>query len=667
MGVLGGDSSQEAETVQTLVAGGAGSRGSKEGAANKNKKSDTAGNDSSEEKPTGGNSEESSEDRDKSTSRRPNPTTTPHRVSTTSKPTQPNSKPTTRPNLKPTTRPNSKPTTPPSSKSTTSQPSTTTKRRKTTSTTTKATSKKPRTTTPVRSTTPATTTQKPTTTYKPTPHRPLSTPPPSTTQPSTTKSTTSKKTTPETPPPTTTKRTTPETTPPTTTKRTTPTATPSTTTKRTTPTTTSTTPRNTTTTHPSTTSRRTTTPTTTLPPPTPAPPSPTTTTTTTTTTLSTTTTTLSTTPKPYIPEVCEDSEFVNGVGYKSHWSDCTKFIQCSFQPDGSVDVFIKSCGHGTFWDQKSLTCNHANSTDCPYDKCKMDGFDRYPSSISCRGYWVCENGHSTGYCCPPQHVYDPVFGCVADDQCLDECGDRVQPDNCDKRAVPGRPLMFEQKLDGQGWVLLPCASGTAFNRQACQCLESLQLNDTDIHCEPELYLPFNGDIKDESGNNNFLQVDGVQVVDGAGYFDGKSLIRVPRFSNMEYGDTLIIKLRYKEEGSGSGPGQHQALIANGDCNKPSSLYIVTGQGQVNMGLQTQVGENVSVSIPSTSTGWKEAILTVENSNLLGSLNGVSFQTLFTGDIKTSKCALQIGRGTEFKHFSGYMDDILVYFCKPKGF
>ncbi|XP_055900616.1 uncharacterized protein LOC106057861 isoform X1 [Biomphalaria glabrata] len=388
----------------------------------------------------------------------------------------------------------------------------------------------------------------------------------------------------------------------------------------------------------------------------------------TTTRLTTTTSSITSTEKPNIPELCQGGQEINGVGYKAHWSDCSKFIQCHFLPDGTVHVVMKSCQHGTHWDQNTLSCTNGNIAHCPYDLCLKDGFDRYPSMTNCRGYWICQNEKSEGYCCPPQHSYDVITSdCVPNSECKDVCGAPNIFDICDKRAVEGRPLVYEQNLPGQGWVQMPCAQGTTFNVNDCMCAWSSQINSTEILCQPELYIPFNGDIRDESGNNNYLQVDGVKVVDGTGHFDGKSLIRVPRFSNAEYGDTFIVKLRYKEEGRGSGAGQLQALVANGDCNKPSSLYMATGQGRVDVGLRTNKGQNASVSIPNNASGWKDAVLMADRNILSGSVNGNTYQTFFAGSIEPSKCALQIGRGTDFKHFTGYMDDITVFLCKPKGF
>ena len=117
-------------------------------------------------------------------------------------------------------------------------------------------------------------------------------------------------------------------------------------------------------------------------------------------------------------------------------------------------------------------------------------------------------------------------------------------------------------------------------------------------CRPELYLPFNGDVKDESGNNNYVQNEGVKVVNGAGFFNGNAVLRVPRFANADYGDFVLIRLRYKQDASGGGRG-NQALVANGDCLKPSSLYMVTNQQGMTFGAQTMTGKNATVNVPTS--------------------------------------------------------------------
>ncbi|KAK7099388.1 hypothetical protein V1264_003532 [Littorina saxatilis] len=357
---------------------------------------------------------------------------------------------------------------------------------------------------------------------------------------------------------------------------------------------------------------------------------------------------------------------VNGVGYKAHWAQCDLFIQCQFLPDGTVTVRIKQCPHGLHWDQNALTCTRPAQAMCATDPCRQPGYQMYSATNNCRGYWECVSGTSEGRCCPTGYGFAVGVGCVPNAQCQDSCGvSPTTPDVCDKRAVAKMPLTFEQYVPGAGWKLMFCAPGTAYNNTNCGCTD-LQPGSIPDNCRAELYLPFSGDIKDESGNNNFVQNEGVKVINGAAYFNGNAVLRVPRFANTNYGDFVLIRLRYKQDLGGKG-GNNQALIANGDCLKPSSLYMVANQQGVNFGAKTTFGKSASVNVPNTSGGWKEAVMYVDRHTLTGSVNNYSMQTLFAGSLATSKCALQIGRGTNFDHFKGYMDDITVYLCRPKTF
>ncbi|XP_076450762.1 uncharacterized protein LOC143286828 isoform X1 [Babylonia areolata] len=381
-------------------------------------------------------------------------------------------------------------------------------------------------------------------------------------------------------------------------------------------------------------------------------------------TSSTAMTTTTTAPRS-VPAVCDDCSMVNGVGYKAHWAHCDLFIQCHFLADGTVSVLVKQCPHGLHWHQSALTCTRPSQAACTMDPCRQDGYSKYLAINNCRGYWVCQSGRSEGKCCPPGHSFSGRIGCVPDIRCQDPCGvSPFVPPACDKRPVPKMPLTFEQYVPGAGWKKEFCAPGTAYNHSNCACTD-LRAGPTDSNsCRAELYLPFKGDVKDESGNNNFVQNEGVKVINGAGYFDGSSVLRVPRFANADYGDYVLIRLRYKQEAGGGG---RQALVANGDCLKPSSLYMVAGPEGVSFGAQTTTGKNASITVSSNTGGWKEAVMYVDRHTLTGSVNNFSMQTLFTGSLATSKCALQIGRGTNFHHFKGFMDDITVFLCRPKTF
>ena len=78
----------------------------------------------------------------------------------------------------------------------------------------------------------------------------------------------------------------------------------------------------------------------------------------TTTTSTTTTTTRTENRETEDPNFCSNSGKADG--YFAH-PDCQKFYQCYHN---GASTAIKTCGPGTLWNQKLLTCDHAYNVDC---------------------------------------------------------------------------------------------------------------------------------------------------------------------------------------------------------------------------------------------------------------------------------------------------------------
>jgi hypothetical protein len=76
-----------------------------------------------------------------------------------------------------------------------------------------------------------------------------------------------------------------------------------------------------------------------------------------------------------------------------------------------------------------------------------------------------------------------------------------------------------------------------------------------------VYLPFDKDTDDKSGNGVYIQNNNVSVVEGVAYFNGEAELIIPRFANFEYTD-LVVGFAYLE----TPPSQQvTALISNSDC------------------------------------------------------------------------------------------------------
>lgn len=214
---------------------------------------------------------------------------------------------------------------------------------------------------------------------------------------------------------------------------------------------------------------------------------------------------------------------------------------------------------------------------------------------NCRAYWKCILGKSYGMCCPEGKRYKPYVGCITDPKCDDACPPLTAGlGACDNRMIFGDPNHFEQFVPGMGWIKMPCPLGTQYNAVDCGCtthgpspnpdkgkiynqsileqicwinyiqqtLVSISNNGLfSTVCRPEVYLPFDKDTEDKSGNNVHIQNNNVSVVEGVAYFNGEAELIIPRFSNFEYTE-LVVAFTYLE----TPPCQEvTALISNSDC------------------------------------------------------------------------------------------------------
>ncbi|ESO83272.1 hypothetical protein LOTGIDRAFT_236719 [Lottia gigantea] len=370
--------------------------------------------------------------------------------------------------------------------------------------------------------------------------------------------------------------------------------------------------------------------------------------------------------------VCDGCLYKNGVYLKDHPTDCNKFLQCNQKYDGSYDVIVKDCPQGLFWDQDLLLCNYPENTNCTKDPCyTLADFSTYSDiENNCRQYFKCVNGISYLECCESGYGFDKVTRmCSPSTTCTEACPSAYVMDVCDKRAVVGNALVFEQKIPSFGWIRMNCALGTAFNETACYCssfvdvgyLIPVSSGPTPSNvCTPELYLPFDNNTRDQSGNGFYVQNNGVVVEDGVAYFDGNSSLRIPRFTNVDFGTKLRITFKYKVDGIRSTP---QALVTNSDCGEEGSLYIVSDPDQVTFSTRT---DNLNSPLPAlttlSSSEWNEVEFKYDNGVFTGTVNGASNTQIIMGSIKRNHYALQIGRGDQFSNFKGWIDEVYVYMC-----
>ncbi|XP_048241498.1 uncharacterized protein LOC124124837 isoform X9 [Haliotis rufescens] len=368
---------------------------------------------------------------------------------------------------------------------------------------------------------------------------------------------------------------------------------------------------------------------------------------------------VTTTEKPDLG-LCNDCKMDNGIGYNPHPSDCNKYIQCTFDNKQLIKVQEMECPHGLYWDQDKLTCNRPEEVTCPAERCNDPMTTSYPSATTCSGYWECVGGVSKGRCCPEGQAYSIAGYCVPSTTCKTPCKGDGGQGACDKRPVAGDSSRFQQFAKGHGWITLTCAPGSSYNSTECRCSIQGGIISPDT-CKPEVYLSFTDDVGDKSDSGVYIQNDGVKVRNGVGYFDGKSGLRIPRFANAGLGSTVYIRIRYRGEGSAT---RKQALLSNGDCGKDSSITIARGPASTYFGVRSEANKSAGVSVSSLSNGWNEAFFKLDGGMLSGSVGSSMKQTALLGNVQRANCAMQIGRGTNYANFRGYMDNLTIYLCRP---
>lgn len=75
------------------------------------------------------------------------------------------------------------------------------------------------------------------------------------------------------------------------------------------------------------------------------------------------------------------------------------------------------------------------------------------------------------------------------------------------------------------------------------------------------------------------------IQNGEAIFNGDSRLLIPRFTNVEFGKTFVIRLRYKEEEKLKFNESH-ALVNNGDCGDFGSIQIFTKRNSIGYVVKT---------------------------------------------------------------------------------
>ena len=99
-----------------------------------------------------------------------------------------------------------------------------------------------------------------------------------------------------------------------------------------------------------------------------------------------------------------------------------------------------------------------------------------------------------------------------------------------------------------------------------------------------MYLPFDKDTSDMSGNGFYVGNENVRVINGAAIFTGRSRLIIPRFTNLEHSTTVVIKIKFTS--AGPAPTIARAIVSNSDCGNLPSIMISEDESNVYFGVGT---------------------------------------------------------------------------------
>ncbi|KAK3604335.1 hypothetical protein CHS0354_038673 [Potamilus streckersoni] len=369
----------------------------------------------------------------------------------------------------------------------------------------------------------------------------------------------------------------------------------------------------------------------------------------------------------YIPGgayLCEGCRMNNGAGFNNHPTDCDKFVQCFPGVNGTLRAEIQQCPFGTYWFLDLFTCLPIADVYCVTDKCNHSSIMAYGHDKICQAYYECTSGgKSVPKCCSSGHRFSNGRGCVPDPSCVAPCEVNVNSTHsCDMRAVADHPSMFEQHIEGWGWIKMACAPGTSFFESSCTCAFFDDSWKEKAECKPEIYLPFDVDSNDKSGLNSHVQNSKVVVHKGVAYFDGTARLVIPRFTNLDYGTTLIIKIRYRSDPD----NKMRSLISNADCGITPAILISENKEELNFGVDTDNDSFKHVTLPNAVREWKNITYIFHNGKLEGRSPDQKEEISVKGAIENHQCAIQIGHSQGLDMFIGEIDELSIYLCRPDG-
>ncbi|XP_046567270.1 uncharacterized protein LOC124275691 [Haliotis rubra] len=223
-----------------------------------------------------------------------------------------------------------------------------------------------------------------------------------------------------------------------------------------------------------------------------------------------------------------------GVGYRSHPTECDKYIQCYFHPNGSVVGVYRSCSFGYSWNQATFACVESGKVSCPM--ASRNCGPTYKMEGSCRSYRKYVQGKLESRCCAIGFSFSPIAGCRPNFYCDDVCpSPYFTRDVCDKYPDWNIPQFYNISVGGFGWSSASCPQNSSFDIVDCGCL----IKSTDT-CEARYMWAFSS-----ATTPSWLIIRDVFTIDDVGVFNNISYV----FLNVTMTTSnrpLALKFRFRE-------------------------------------------------------------------------------------------------------------------------
>jgi hypothetical protein len=382
-------------------------------------------------------------------------------------------------------------------------------------------------------------------------------------------------------------------------------------------------------------------------------------------------------------------------------ADCHTFFHCFFFNDTFAYGILQNCPPGTFWNDEVLQCLPEGPIPC-FDLCRNDTVAAagcYGTPGICSQFFVCSNGASNPFCCPPDTRFDAATcSCAFDPTCTDVCvlptpipTTIAPPTNngtvCTDSfgvmhaAVAGQPekfLIFDT-TDPANVISfeMQCAPGTTFDLIACRCdvFEVTPSLPADHQCI--LWMPFDTDLEDHSVEKFLTYLFGTGSLDtsvsahGAGsFFVNNGRLEIPGLKTMDFQKTGSWCLQFRcEAGPASNPfscATSAGIFSNN--NNPSmtdfSVIMATQPTDVflsKIAFRAPISTaTVSTPVNSPTAGWNQVCMTYDGALVRLYLNGALVtSTPETGLVALGHCPYVVGTDQTYGNFTGHVDDVLV--------